>query len=173
MDSGYSKLSGPFFSFLLSSFHSVQFSSVTQLCPTLCNPMNCSTPGLPVYHQHLEFTQTHVHRVGDAIQPSHPLPSPSPPALNLSQHQGLFKWVSSSHQVAKVLEFQLQHQSFQWIFRTDLLQDGLVVSPCSPRDSQEASLAPQFKSIHSSALSFLYSPTLSSIQDYWKNHSLD
>ena len=90
---------------------SVQFSSVAQSCPTLCDPMNCSTPGLPVHHQLLEFTQTHVHWVGDAIQPSHPLSSPSP-ALNLSQHQGLFKWVSSSHQVAKVLEFQLQHQSF-------------------------------------------------------------
>ena len=91
----------------------VQFSSLTQSCPTLCDPMNCSTPGLPVHHQLLEFTQTHVHWVGDAIQPSHPLLSPSPPALNLSLHQGPFKWVSSSHQVAKVLEFQLQYQSFQ------------------------------------------------------------
>ena len=81
-----------------------QFSSVAQLCLTLCNPMNHSTPGLPVYHQLLESTQTHVHWVGDTIQPSHPLSSPSPPTLNLSQHQGLFKWVSSSHQVAKVLE---------------------------------------------------------------------
>ena len=96
---------------------SVQFSSVAQLCPTLCDPVDCSTPGLPVHHQLLEFTQTHVHWVGDAIQPSHPLSSPSPPAFNLSKHQGLFKWVSSSHQVAKVLEFQLQHQSFQCIFR--------------------------------------------------------
>ena len=77
--------------------------------------MDCSTPGLPVYHQLPEFIQTHVHWVGDAIQPSHPLSSPSPPAFNLSQHQGLFKWVSSVHPVAKVLEFQLQHQSFQWI----------------------------------------------------------
>jgi len=84
-------------------------SSVSQLCLTPCDPMNRSTPGLPVHHQHLEFTQTHVHRVGDAIQPSHPLSSPSPPALNLSQHQGLFQWISSSHQVAKVLEFQPQH----------------------------------------------------------------
>ena len=88
-------------------------------------------------------------------------------------HQGLFKWVSSSHQVAKVLEFQLQHQSLQWTPRTDLLQDGLVGSPCSPRDSQESSPIPQFKSINSSALSFPYSPTLTSIDDYWKNHSLD
>ena len=100
---------------------SVQFSSVTQSCPTLCNPMSCSTPGLPVYHQLLESIQTHVHWVGDTIQPSHPLSSPFPPALNLSQHQGLFQWVSSSHQVAKVLEFQLQHLSFQWTHRTDLL----------------------------------------------------
>ena len=91
------------------SFSSVQFTSVAQSCPTVCDPMNHSTPGLPVHHQLLESTQTHVHWVGDAIQPSHPLLSPSPPALNLSQHQGLFQWVSSSHQVAKVLEFQLQH----------------------------------------------------------------
>ena len=85
----------------------LQFSSVVQSCPTLCDPMDCSTPSLPVHHQLPESTQTHVHRVGDAIQPSHPLSSPSPPALNLSQHQGLFKWVSSLHQVAKGLEFQL------------------------------------------------------------------
>ena len=100
---------------------SVQFSSVAQSCPTLCDPMNLSMPGLPVYHQLLEFTQTHVHRVGDAILPSHPLSSLSPPAPNLSQHQGLFQWVNSSHEVAKVLEFQPQHQSFQWTPRTGLL----------------------------------------------------
>ena len=99
----------------------VQFSSVTQACPTLCDTMNRSTPGLPVHHQLPEFTQTHVHWVGDAIQPSHPLSSSSPLALNLSQHQGLYKWVSSSHQVAQALKFQLQHQSFQWTLRTDLL----------------------------------------------------
>ena len=98
---------------------SVHFSSVSQSCPTLCDPMNCSTPGLPVHHQLPEFTQTHVHWVGDAIQPSHPLSSPS--AFNLSQHRSLFKWVSSSHLVAKILEFQLQHQSFQWTLRTDFL----------------------------------------------------
>ena len=92
---------------------SVQFSSVAQSCPTLCDPMNRSTPGLPVHHKHLEFTQTHVHRVSDAIQPSHPLSCPSPPAPNPSQHQSLFQSVSSSHEVAKVLEFQLQHHSFQ------------------------------------------------------------
>ena len=84
-----------------------QIRSVTQSCPTLCDPMNCSTPGLPVHHQLLEFTQTHVHRVSDAIQPSHPLSSPFPPAPNPSQHQSLFQWVNSSHEVAKVLEFQL------------------------------------------------------------------
>ena len=114
--------------------HSVQFSSVAQSCLILYNPMDCSIPGLPVHHRLLEFTQTHVHWVSDVNQPSHPLSSPSPPAFNLSQHQDLFQWVSSSHQVAKVLELQLQHQSFQWIFRTDLLYDGLVGSPCCPRD---------------------------------------
>ena len=134
---------------------------------------DCSMPGFPVRDQLPEFTQTHVHWVGDAIQPSHLLSSPSPPTFNLSQHQGLFKWVSSSHQVAKVLEFHLQHQSFQWIFRTDFLYDGLVGSPCCPRDSQESSPTPQFKSINSSALSFLYNPTLISIHDYWKNHDFD
>ena len=88
-------------------------------------------------------------------------------------HQGLSKWVSSSLEVAKVLEFQLKHQSFQWTLRTDLPQDGVVGSPCSPRGSQESSPTPQFKSINSSMLSFLYSPTLMSIHDYWKNHRLD
>ena len=87
--------------------------SVQSLSLTLCDPMNFSMPCLPVHHQLLEFTQTHVHHVSDAIQSSHPLSSPSPPAFNLSQHQGLFQWVSSSHQVAKGLELQLQHQSFQ------------------------------------------------------------
>ena len=100
----------------------VQFSSVqSQLCPTLCDPMNRSTPGLPVHHQLPEFTQTNAHQVSDAIQPSHPLLSLCPPALSPSQHQGLFQWVNSSHEVAKVLEFQLQHQSFQWTPRADLL----------------------------------------------------
>ena len=100
------------------------FSLVAQSCPTLCDPTNRSMTGLPVHHRLPESTQTHVHWVGDAIQPSHHLSSPSPPARNLSQHQGLFKWVSSSYQTAKGLEFQLQHQSFQWIFRTDLFKDG-------------------------------------------------
>ena len=94
-------------SFVKLMFSSVQFSSVAQSCPTLCDLMNRSTPGLPVHHQLPEFTQTHVHRVSDAIQPSHPLSSPSPPAPSPSQHQSLFQWVNSSHEVAKVLEFQL------------------------------------------------------------------
>ena len=107
--------------YIVQLWCSFQFSSVAQSCPTLCNPMNHSTPGLLVHHQLPEFTQVHVHWVGDTIQPSHPLLSPSPPAPNPSQHQGFFKWVSSSHEVAKVLDFQLWHQSFQWTPRTDLL----------------------------------------------------
>ena len=108
--------------FLISSFHFFWFccSSVTKSCPTLFDPMDCSTR-FPVHHHLPQFAQTHVHWVGDTIQPSHLLSSPSPPALNVSLHQGLFQWVSSSYQVAKVLEFQLQHQSFQWTPRTDLL----------------------------------------------------
>ena len=141
---------------------SVQFS---RSVVSLFNPMNRSTPGLPVHHKLLEFTQTHVHWVSDAIQPSHPLSFPSPPAPNPSQHQSLFQWISSSHEVAKVLEFQLQHHSLQRNPRADL-QNGLVVSPCSPRDSQESSPTPQFKSINSSALSLLHSPTLTSIHDH-------
>ena len=100
----------------MSSFS--QVSSVIQSGPALCDPMDCSTPGLPVHHHLPELTQTHVHWVGDAIQPSHPLSFPSPPTFNPSQHQGVFKWVSPLHQVAKVLDFQLMHQSFQWLFRT-------------------------------------------------------
>ena len=103
------------FCFVLSS---VQLFSRVQL---FCDPMDCGTSGFPVDHQHPELTQIHVHRVSDAIKPSHPLSSPSPPTFNLFQHQVLFQWVSSSHQVVKVLEFQLQHQSFQRIFRTDFL----------------------------------------------------
>ena len=131
-----------------------QIRSVAQSCLTLCNCMNRSMLGLPVHHQLPEFTQTHGHRVSDAIQPSHPLSSPSPPAPNPSQHQSLFQWVNSSHEVATVLEFQLYHHSFQRNPRADLFQNGLVGSPCSPRDSQESSPTPQFKSINSSMLSF-------------------
>ena len=141
--------------------------------PTLCDLMNCSTPGLPVHHHLPEYTQTHVHRVHDAFQPSHPLSSPSPPAQNPSQDQSLFQWVNSSHKVAKVLEFQFQHHSFHRNPRVDLLQNGLVGSSCSPRDSQESSPTPRFKSINSLALSLLHSPTLTTIHDHWKNRSLD
>ena len=98
-----------------------KFSSVTQSCPILCNPMDCTMSGPLVHHQLSEFAQIHVHWVGDAIQSFHPLTSSSPPAFNFSQHQGLFQRVSSSQQVAKILEFQLQHQSFQWVFRIDFL----------------------------------------------------
>ena len=137
----------------------VQLSSVQSLSHVqLCDPMNRSTPGLPVHQQFPESTQTHIHRVSDAIQPSHLLSSPLllppiPPSISLCQ------WVDSSHEVAEVLEFQLQHHSLQRNPRADL-QNGLVGSPCSPRDSQESSPTPQFKSINSSVLSFLYSPTL-------------
>ena len=119
--------------------------SVAQSCLTLCDPMNCSMPGFPVLHCLLEFVQTHVHWVSDTIQLSYPLSPPSPLALNISQNQGLFQQVDSSHQLAKVLELQLQHQSFQWIFRVDFLYDWLGWSPCSPRDSQESSPTQQFK----------------------------
>ena len=129
----------------------VQFSSVTQSCLTLCNPMNLSTPGLPVHHQLLEFTQTHVHRVDDAIQPSHPLSSPSPPAPNPSQYQGLFQQVNASHEVGKVLEFQLQHQSFNEhpgliSFRMDWLDllavQGTLKSPLQHHSSKASILRP-------------------------------
>ena len=109
------------FNYCYCKSHRHQFSSVQSLSrPTLCDPMNRSMPGLPVYHQLPEFIQTHINRVNDAIQPSHPLSSPSPPAPNPSQHQSLFQWVNFSHEVAKILEFQLQHQSFQWTPRTNL-----------------------------------------------------
>ena len=169
----FDKWSNPYPNQNVEHISSVQFSSVTQSCPTLCDPMNRSTPGLPIHHQLPEFNQTHIHRVSDAIQPSHPLSSPSPPAPNPSQHQSLFQRVNSLHEVAKVLEFQLQYHSFQRNPRADLLQNGLVGSLCSPRDSQESSPTPQFKSTNSLALSLLHSPTLTSIHDHWKNHSLD
>ena len=153
----------------------LQFSSVQ----SLSSVQFFATPWTTARQASLSITnsqsllKTRVHWVGDAIQPSHVLPSPSPPALNLSQHQGCFKWVSSSHQVAQILEFQLQPQSVQWTLRTDRLEDGMVGSPCSPRESQESYPTPQFKSINSSVLSPLNSPTLTSIHDHWKNHSLD
>ena len=132
--------------YLGSQFSSVQSLSHRWLFATPCNG---STSGFPVHH-HLPppppLAQTHVHRVGDAIQTSHPLSSPFPPVFNLSHHQDLFQWVSSSHQVAKFLVLQLQHQFFQWIFRTEYLYYWLVESHCSPRDSQGCSPTPQFQS---------------------------
>ena len=137
---------------------------VDKLCLTLCNPVDCTMPGFPVLHYLLEFAQTHVCGVGEAIQPSHPLSPASPLALNLSKHQGPLQWVSTLHQVARVLE--LQHQSFQWIFRVDFLEDWLIWTPCSPRDSQESSPTRQFENISSSVLSLLDGTTLRSIHDY-------
>ena len=135
--------------------------------------MDCGTSGFLALHYLPEFVQTHVHWVDDSIQPSHPPSPPSPPVLNLSQHQGLFQWVSSLHQVTKVLELQLQHQSFQWIFRVDFLYSWLVWSPCCPRDSQESSPAQQFESISSSALCFLSGTILTYVYYYWKHHSFN
>ena len=147
--------------------------AVSQLCPTLCDPMDCTCQALPVHHQLPEFTQTHVHWVDDAIQPSHSLSSLSLLAFSICQHQGLFQWVSSLHQVAKVLELQPQHQSLQWIVRVDFLENWLVWSPWNPMDSQESSPTPQSKSIDSLVLSLLYGLTLTSIHDYWENYSFD
>ena len=152
------------------------FSSVAQSCPTFRDSMGCRTPGLPLQHQLPELTQTHVHWVSDAIHPSHPLLSPSPPTFNLSQHQGLFHWVSSSHQVAKVLEFQCHHQSFQWIFRISFKVSFKIdwLDLIAVQETFKGFLpTPRFRSINSLVLSFLYSPSLTSIHDYWKNRSFD
>ena len=162
-----------FCGYLLKIFVILQFSSVVSNSLQLHGPEHTR---IPVHHQLPGFTQTHVHWVGDAIQPSHPLLSPSPPAFNLSQQKCLFQWVSSSYQVVKVLKFQCQHQFFQWIFKTDFLYDWLVGFPCSPRDSQESSPTPQFKSINSSVListQLFYSPTRTFVHDYSENHSFD
>ena len=146
-----------------------QFSSAAQSRPIICDPMNCSMPGLPVHHQLLKFTQTQIHWVGDAIQPSHPLSSHSPPVFNLSQHQDLFKWVSSLHQVAKVLVFRFSISpsneywglsSLGWTGWISFQSKGLLKSLL---------LTIAQKHINSSVLSFLYSPTLTSIHNYWKN----
>ena len=149
-----------------------QFSSVAQSCPTLCNSMDCSTPGFPVHHQLPELAQTDVLWVSDAIQPPHPLSSPSPPAFNLSHHQVFsnesvlcFRWpkywsfsfsISPSNEYSGLIFFRMD-----WF---DLL---------AVQGTQESSPTPQFKSINALALSFLYSPTHTSICDYWKNHSFD
>ena len=143
--------------------------SFAQSCPTLCDPMDGSTSGLPVCHQLPELAQTHVHRVGDAIQPSHAPSSPSPPAPNLSQHQGLFQWVSPLHEMAKVLEFSFSispsnEYSGLISFRIDWFDLSAVQETLNL-----SSLAPQFESISSLMLSLLYSPTLTSIHVDWKN----
>ena len=150
-------------------------SSVTQICPTVCNPMDCSMPGFPVHHQLPELAQTQVHWVRDAIQPSHLLSFPSPPIFNLSQHQGLFQWVTSLHQVTKVLEYW----SFSFSVSPSNEYSGLIsftmtgwISLLSKGLSRVFSNTTVQKH-QSSVLSFLYSPTLTSIYDYWKNHSFD
>ena len=155
---------------LISTGRPNQFSSVTQLCPTHCNLLDHSRPGLLAHHQLPELSTLMTIAL---VMPSnhlilcHPLillPSIFP-SIRVISNESVF------HQVAKLLEFLLQHQSFQWTFRTDFLQNWLVGSPCCPRDSQESSPTPQVKSINSSALSFLYGPTLTSIYDYWRSHS--
>ena len=159
----------------LIRFHLLQFSSVAQSFPTLCEPMNHSMTGLLVQHQLPEFTQTNVHWVGDAIQSSHPLASPSPPAFNLTQPQGLFRWVGSSYQVAKVLEFQLPSS-----FSPSNEYSGLISSRMGWLEllAVQGTLKSLLQRCSSTASilrysSFLYSPTLTSIHDYWRNHNLD
>ena len=139
--------------------------SAAQLYPTLHSPMTCSTPGFPVLHYLPEFVQTHVHWVGDAIQPSNSQSSPSPPAFDLSQHQGLFQWIGSSHQMVKVLELQFQYQAFQWILGLTALI-SLLFKGLSRVFSNITVQKHQF---------FGPQPSLSftSVHDYWKNHSFD
>ena len=147
--------------------HTCSVSSVAQSCPPLCDPMNHSTPGLPIHHQCLETTQTHVHWVGDAIQPSHPLSSPSSPALNPSQHQVF------SNESALSISWP-KYWSFSFNISPSNGHPGLISFRMDWLDLlAESSPTPQFKSINSLALRFLYSPTLTSIHDHWKNHSLD
>ena len=134
--------------------------------------MSCSMPGFPVLHHLLEFAQVHVHCISDAIQTSQPLTPSSPSALSLSQHQGLCQWIICSHPMTKIPELQLQHQSFEWVFSVDFPKDWLVWSPCCPRDSQESSPAPQFKSINSLAFCLLYVPALTAVRDHWEDYSL-
>ena len=148
---------------------SVQFSCF--LMSDTLRPQGLQHARLPWPSPTLEPAQTRICCVSDSIQPPHPLPSPSPPIFNLSQHQGVFQWVSSSHQVAKVLGVSASASVLP--VRTDFLYDGLVGSPCNPRDSQESFPTPQCKSINSSVLGFLYSPALTSTHDSWKTHSFD
>ena len=143
-------------------FSSVPFTVVTQSCLTLCDPMDCSMPGLPVHHQLPELTQTHVHWIGDAIHPFHPLSSPSPPTFNLSQYQGLFQWVSSSHQLAKVLELQFQHSPSNEYSGLISFRSGLI-------SLQSKGLLRVFSRTtvqNTLVLSLLYGPTLISIHEY-------
>ena len=151
-----------------------QFSSAAQSCPTLCDPMDCSTPGLPVHHQLLEFTQTHIHRVTDAIRPSHPLSSPCPlpsifPSISVFSNESALciRWpkywnfsfnISPSNEHPGVLSFRM---------------DSLDLLAVQGTLNQESSPTPQFKSINSSALSLLHNPAFTSIHDHWKNHSFD
>ena len=153
------------------SFH---FSSAAQLCPTLCNSLDSSTPGFPVTHQLLDLVQTHVHLVSDIVHPSHPLLSTSPPAFNLSQHQGLFYWVSSSNQVARVLELQLQHPMKSVLPMN--IQDWICLGLIGLIFLQSKGLSRVFSNTtfqkhHSSVLSLLHGRNLTSICDYWKNPS--
>ena len=144
---------------------------VDKLCPILCIPMDCSMPGFPILHYLLEFAQAHVRSISDAIQRSHPVSPTSPPAFSLSQHQGLFQWVSSSHQVAKIIGASA---SVLPMTIKGWLPLGLTGwSPWSLRNSQESSPAPQFEGSNSSVLSLLYGPAVTSVHDYWKNHSFD
>ena len=150
----------------------IQFSSVTQSCPTLCDPKNCRTPGFPVHHRLLLLTQTDVHQVGDAIQPSHPLLTPSPPIFNLFSIRVFSKESVLRIRWPKYWSFSLNispsnEYSGLISFRMDWL-DLLAV-----QGTLKSLIQVQFKSINSSALSFLYSATVTSIRDYWKNHSLD
>ena len=156
-----------FFIFYCNSVHSVRFSCV-QL---FCNPMGGSMPGLPVHHHLLKFVQTHVHWVRDAIQPSHPLvpfscPQSFPASGSFQMSQFFTPGAQSMGVSASASDFPMNIQDWSPL-------GWMVGSPCSPRDSQESSPTPQFKSINSLALSFHYSPTLTSIHDYWKNHSFD
>ena len=140
--------------------------STAQSCLTV-GPWTAAHQASLFFTTSWSLLKLNVHWVSDATQPSQPLSPPSPLALNFSQHQGLFQRVSSSNQVAKEVEFQLQHQSFQWIFRIDFLLDW---SFCSPWDFQESSPAPQFNSINSSAFNLLYGPALTPIHDYWEKN---
>ena len=145
--------------------------SVAQSCPTLCDPMDCSTPGLPVPHHLPKFAQVHVHCIGYDIQPSHPLMLPSPSAVNLSQHYGVFQWVICSHQVTKIpgASASVLPMSIQGWFPLQLM----VWTPCCPRQFQESSPAPQFEGTNSLAFCCLYGPALTIVYDHWEDHSAD